>query len=161
MLKKFCSAFALFAISFNIAEAHTSHYVKQSIKHWKQNGVASYYGPGFWGHKTSSGKVMRPADMTVAHRFLPLGTRLKVINKDNGKTVTVTVNDRGPYVGHRIIDLAERPAKILDMKKTGLAHVAITAIKIPTHNILEVASYEPKKKKKTSHNFNRKKHTHV
>jgi len=118
---------------------HTSHSMKNI------SGIASYYGPGFWGHHTSSGKIMRPMDMTVAHKTLPLGTKLRVINKDNGRSVIVTVNDRGPYVGHRIIDLAERPARLLDMKKDGLARVEVIPLYIPDRNIMEVAEYEPRK----------------
>lgn len=144
----------LISMGFTKADAHT-HQVNKHVtysqisKHhyqngWKQIGVASFYGPGFWGKQTSSGKIMRPEDMTAAHRTLPLGSKIKVTNKDNGKSVIVTVNDHGPYVGHRIIDLAEKPAQILDMKKSGTANVSITALNIPEKDVLEVAYYEPR-----------------
>ena len=118
---------------------HKTLHVKNRTVYRKLTGIASFYGPGFWGHHTSSGRIMRPRDMTVAHRTLPLGTRLRVTNMDNGHVVMVTVNDRGPYVGHRLIDLAEKPARLLNMKHNGLAHVSIQPVFIPNNN--EVAEY--------------------
>jgi len=131
--------FSLFASSG--AQAHTKHH-HHHVKEMhvsKLNGVASYYGKGFFGHKTASGTIMHHRDMTAANRTLPLGTLIRVTNKDNGKSVVVTVNDRGPYVGHRILDLAERPATMLGMKESGTAHVSITPISYPASDAVEVA----------------------
>lgn len=133
------------------AEAHTRHKAhkghRTKITHisegWSQNGTASYYGPGFWGRKTAMGHRMSRGDMTAAHKSLPLGTRLLVTNKKTGKSVTVTVNDRGPYAGHRIIDLAEKPASVIGLKGSGTANVSITALSIPKDQPVEVAEYVP------------------
>ena len=69
----------------------------------KIEGEASYYGPGFDGKQTASGEIFDQDDYTCAHKTLPFGTKLKVVRKDNGESVEVRVNDRGPYVGDRIV----------------------------------------------------------
>src|SRR5262245_21950055 len=71
-----------------------------------QDGIASWYGPGFHGRRTSSGEPYDQYDFTAAHRTLPLGTWAVVTNKTNGRSVRVYVNDRGPYVDGRVIDLS-------------------------------------------------------
>ncbi len=86
-----------------------------------QTGVASWYGPGFHGRKTASGERYDQNAMTAASRTLPLGTRVKVTNLENGKTVEVTINDRGPYVDGRIIDLSRAAARKLGFRKAGIA----------------------------------------
>lgn len=93
----------------------------------KQVGTASWYGPGFHGKKTASGKRFNQHALTAAHRSLPLGTRAKVTNLRNGKAVTVTINDRGPYSGGRVIDLSRAAARQLAMN--GTAPVRIVAIR--------------------------------
>ncbi|AEP10147.1 septal ring lytic transglycosylase RlpA family protein [Micavibrio aeruginosavorus] len=93
-----------------------------------QNGVASWYGPGFHGRKTSSGEIYNMNELTAAHRTLPMDTMVKVTNKDNGETVIVRINDRGPYIGKRVIDLSLAAAKALDMDHQGLGDVAITVM---------------------------------
>src|SRR2546422_5005498 len=67
-----------------------------------QEGVASWYGPGFHGNRTSSGEIYNQYELTAAHKTLPLGTRVAVTNLDNGRSVEVRVNDRGPFVGGRV-----------------------------------------------------------
>ena len=74
-------------------------------------GRASYYGPGFAGRKTASGAVFRPEELTAAHRSLPLGTQVRVTNLNNGQSVLVTINDRGPYIRGRHIDLSVAAAR--------------------------------------------------
>lgn len=91
----------------------------------RQDGVASYYADKFNGRKTASGAVFRQRKLTAAHRTLPFGTRVKVKNLDNGKTVRVKINDRGPFVQGRIIDLSKRAANRLGMVRQGLANVEI------------------------------------
>jgi rare lipoprotein A len=83
-----------------------------------QEGVASWYGPGFQGRKTASGERFNTNEMTAAHKTLPFGTVLKVTNLSNDKFVIVTINDRGPYVGGRIIDLSKAAKDALDMGGT-------------------------------------------
>jgi rare lipoprotein A len=89
-----------------------------------QCGSASWYA---LTSKTASGERMNPAAMTAAHRTLPFGTRLKVTNKQNGKTVVVRVNDRGPFVKGRVIDLSKAAAQQLDFIRSG--HTAICMAK--------------------------------
>ena len=79
-------------------------------------GRASYYGRGFAGRKTASGDVFHPEELTAAHRFLPLGTKVRVTNLNNGRSVLVTINDRGPYVrGRQHRPFAGRGARELGM----------------------------------------------
>jgi rare lipoprotein A (peptidoglycan hydrolase) len=92
------------------------------------NGEASWYGPGFYGNRTASGSVYRPGTMTAAHRYLPFGTRVLVTNKNNGRSAVVTINDRGPYVGGRIIDLGEGAASALGVTSTGVAPVRLEVL---------------------------------
>jgi len=97
---------------------------KEKANH-KEVGKASWYGPGLQGHETSSGEKFDQNALTAAHPSLPMGTKAEVTNLENGKTVEVTINDRGPDVKGRVIDLSKGAAKILDMKKTGTAQVKI------------------------------------
>ncbi|WP_291908475.1 septal ring lytic transglycosylase RlpA family protein [Chitinophaga sp. CB10] len=90
-----------------------------------QTGKASYYADKFDGRKTASGETFRQNALTAAHPSLPFGTRLKVTNMANGKTVKVRVNDRGPFAKGRIIDLSKKAAKRLGMISTGVATVEI------------------------------------
>jgi len=94
----------------------------------KISGQASYYGPGFDGKKTASGEIFDQDDMTCAHKSLPFGTKLKVVRVDNGKSVVVRVNDRGPYVDGRILDLSAAAGKKLGLDKVGHAEVVATVI---------------------------------
>jgi rare lipoprotein A len=96
-----------------------------------ETGVASYYGPEFAGRTTASGEPHRPNAMTAASRTLPLGTTAKVTNTETGQSVAVAVNDRGPYVKHRIIDLSPRAASRLGMKDDGLAWVKVQPLSVP------------------------------
>jgi|SRR5690625_207635 len=90
-----------------------------------ERGEASYYHNKFRGKKTASGQKFRQYKLTAAHKTLPLGTKVKVTNLQNGKTVRVTINDRGPFVDGRIIDLTRRAARRIDMLKDGVAPVKI------------------------------------
>lgn len=92
----------------------------------QQRGVASYYGEAFQGRMTANGEVFDMNALTCAHRTLPFGTIVEVTNLDNGNRVTVRVNDRGPYVSGRIIDLTRRAARELDMIDSGIAEVMLT-----------------------------------
>jgi rare lipoprotein A len=89
------------------------------------SGVASYYAGSLHGRPTASGERYDRGDLTAAHRALPFGTCLVVLNEDNGRSVRVRVNDRGPYAGDRLIDLSEAAARELGMLKKGLARVRL------------------------------------
>jgi rare lipoprotein A len=90
-----------------------------------EKGKASYYADFFAGRKTASGEKFRQGRRTAAHKTLPFGTRVKVINLKNGKSVKVKINDRGPFVAGRIIDLSKKAARKLDMVDDGVVEVKI------------------------------------
>ncbi len=90
-----------------------------------QSGKASYYADKFQGRKTASGEKFRQGRMTAAHKTLPFGTKVKVTNLDNGRTIRVRINDRGPFVAGRIIDLSKKAARRLGMVQAGVANVKL------------------------------------
>ncbi len=92
------------------------------------SGQASWYGPGFYGNRTASGEVFRPDTLTAAHRSLPFGTRVKVTNLWNGRSTVVRINDRGPFHGGRIIDLAHGAAQELGVTASGVADVKLEVL---------------------------------
>mgnify|MGYP002626175817 CR=1 FL=1 len=93
-----------------------------------QEGTASWYGGKFHGRKTASGERFNTYDLTAAHRTLPMNTLVRVTNLSNGKSVVVRVNDRGPYVGKRIIDLSYSAANELGFVKRGITKVRLERI---------------------------------
>ncbi|MDG5813921.1 septal ring lytic transglycosylase RlpA family protein [Chitinispirillales bacterium ANBcel5] len=90
-----------------------------------QNGKASFYGRKFHGRQTANGEIYNMHDMTAAHKELPFNTMVKVTNLENNRTVTVRINDRGPFVRGRIIDLSYGAAKKIDMIDDGVVPVKI------------------------------------
>lgn len=90
---------------------------------------ASWYGPGFYGNRTANGEVFTGRDMTAAHRTLPFGTRVRVTNLNNGRSTVVRVNDRGPFIGGRVIDLSEAAASRLGMISSGTAPVRLEVLR--------------------------------
>lgn len=88
-------------------------------------GVASWYGPGFEGNLTANGEVFDTSKLTAAHQTLPFGTLVRVTNLGNGLAVVVRINDRGPFVGGRIIDLSKAAAERIDMVVSGTAQVRL------------------------------------
>lgn len=93
-----------------------------------ETGKASWYGPGFRGNPTASGVPFRPGRRTAAHKTLPFGTVVKVTRLDNGRSVRVVVNDRGPYVDGRVIDLSRRAARRVRMIDDGVAPVEVKVV---------------------------------
>lgn len=91
-------------------------------------GVASYYADAFHGKLTSNGETFDMHALTAAHRTFPFGTKVRVTNLGNGKSVVVRVNDRGPFVDGRIIDLALGAAKAIDMVQTGTGRVRLEVL---------------------------------
>jgi rare lipoprotein A len=96
-----------------------------------QVGTASWYGGDFNGKATASGEPYNMYDLTAAHLELPLGTRVRVTNLRNGKAVVVRINDRGPMVSGRIIDLSYSAAKVLDVKSRGIQRVRLDVVPQP------------------------------
>lgn len=91
-------------------------------------GKASWYGPGFHGRLTANGERFNQNAMTAAHPSLRFGTRVKVTNLNNGRSVVVRINDRGPYAGGRVIDLSAAAARSLNMINSGVAPVEVTIL---------------------------------
>ena len=92
------------------------------------NGQASWYGPGFYGNRTANGEVFRPGTLTAAHRTLPFGTKVRVTNLWNGRSAVVRINDRGPFHGNRVIDLAHGAARELGVMASGIASVKLEVL---------------------------------
>lgn len=108
-----------------------------------QEGVASWYGPGFHGRKTANGEIFDQHEMTAAHPSLPLGTRVLVTNLSNGRAVEVRINDRGPFVGRRVIDLSYAAASAIDMIGPGTARVRIGVLQSDTAGDTRLAAASP------------------
>ncbi|MFG1479528.1 septal ring lytic transglycosylase RlpA family protein [Xanthobacter sp. V4C-4] len=108
-----CAALSLMAFAPSSGRADTS------------TGIASYY---WQGQGTASGERFKPGDMTAAHRSLPFGTKVRVTNLRNGKSVVVRINDRGPYVRGRIIDVSKAAASHLGFAGNGLTRVSLAVL---------------------------------
>ncbi len=102
-----------------------------SVDKFKQTGLASWYGRQFHGRKTASGETFDMNALTAAHRSLPLNCYVKVTNKNNGKSVIVKVNDRGPFHGKRVMDLSYGAAKQLGITSKGVGNVSIERVSGP------------------------------
>lgn len=96
-----------------------------------QKGIASYYHDRFHGRKTASGEPYNKTAFTAAHKSLPLGTRVRVTSLRTGESIEVEINDRGPFVKGRIIDLSRRAARALGMLRKGLDKVEIEVLSVP------------------------------
>jgi rare lipoprotein A len=93
-----------------------------------ESGDASWYGPGFRGKPTASGVPFRPARRTAAHKTLPFGTVVKVTRTDTGEHVRVVINDRGPFVDGRVVDLSRKAARRIDLLDDGVAPVVLEVV---------------------------------
>ncbi|MGZ8194163.1 MAG: septal ring lytic transglycosylase RlpA family protein [Methylosarcina sp.] len=98
------------------------------ITRYIKQGIASWYGPRFHGKKTATGEIFDMYAMTAAHKTLPIPSYAQVTNLENNRSVIVRINDRGPYVGNRLLDLSYAAAKKLGIQKEGLAKVEIVAL---------------------------------
>ncbi len=149
-MKKFLLAIFLLFIGCSQKEYYTEVYSIDSIKNptkrpylvngklyypmkevnigWSEEGIASWYGPNFHGKYTSNGEIYNMYDYTAAHKTLPMNTIVKVTNLENGKSVIVRINDRGPFVKGRIIDLSYAAGKKIGLDVTGTALVRIKVI---------------------------------
>lgn len=119
------------------------YYVLNSSHGYRERGVASWYGKKFHGKPTSSGEIYDMYDMTAAHKTLPLPTTVRVTNLRNGRSVIVKVNDRGPFIDNRIIDLSYAAARQLDMITNGTAFVAVESLSIDTDAVPLSAAVRP------------------
>ena len=119
-----------FAAILLAVPAPDTHVPSQAVEApaWTQNGKVSWYGPGFQGRQTANGEIFDTNEMTMAHRSLAFGSKVRVTNLDNGRSIIVRVNDRGPYVGGRIADLSHAAASRLGFVEDGVVHARIELI---------------------------------
>lgn len=108
--------------------AGKTYYPLKSAHGFVEEGIASWYGPGFHGKATASGETYNQYAMTAAHKILPLGTTVRITHLDSGKSALVRINDRGPFVDNRVIDLSRAAATRLDMMGKGTARVRVQSI---------------------------------
>ena len=121
----------IYLVFFVLTALFVPYYLTaQALENFRQEGIASWYGREFEGRPTASGEIFDSSKLTAAHPNLPFGTWLLVTNLHNNKNVTVRVNDRGPFVAARIIDVSRAAAEQLDMIATGTAPVVIESITV-------------------------------
>jgi rare lipoprotein A len=118
----------LTAALFTAVTGGAQNYPPADLSNFRQEGIASWYGTEFDGRPTASGELFNSSLYTAAHPTLPFGTLLSVTNLNNGRKVNVKVNDRGPFVSSRIIDLSQAAAQMLDMAAAGTAPVLVEAL---------------------------------
>ena len=124
LLTLFCGAAVLFSTA-----CHRKIALSKGARNCEQTGMASYYAGKYIGRPTASGEIFAANKLTAAHRTLPFGTMVKVTNLTNNKSVIVRINDRGPFIKGRIIDLSELAAKKIDMMQQGIVKVTIICTK--------------------------------
>ncbi|HWA92477.1 MAG TPA: septal ring lytic transglycosylase RlpA family protein [Rhizomicrobium sp.] len=112
----------------NPYEIEGTWYYPKEQPDYDETGIASWYGPSFYGHTTANGEIYNAGDLTAAHRTLPMPVNVRVTNLDNGRSIVLRVNDRGPYAKGRIIDVSEAAADKLGFKVAGTARVRVTYI---------------------------------
>ena len=112
-------------------------YYPHYYEKYERIGIASWYGPGFHGKKTANGEVFNKNKYTAAHRTLPLPSIVRVTNLENNKSLILKVNDRGPFVKGRIIDVSEKSAIYLGFKNKGKAKVKVTYLKKQTEDFIK------------------------
>ena len=122
-----------FLIPYMASCGHSSSSLKKNHPiplHYSQKGVASWYGKDFHGRKTANGEIYDMYKPTAAHKYLPLGSYIKVTNLNNKRSIVVRVNDRGPFVKGRILDLSYMAARKLDIVEEGLAPIKLEVVKL-------------------------------
>ena len=112
-------------------------YTPKVQPNYRAEGLASWYGPKFHGKRTANGEIFDQYALTAAHKTLPLPSKVRVTNLDNGRQLVVRVNDRGPFVGDRIIDLSRRSAQLLGVEKVGVAPVRLELLDSGPHLLTE------------------------
>ena len=118
----------VFKLIFLSASIALSAFAPAAVEAASSCGIASYYGPGFHGRTTANGERFNAYGLSAAHRSLPFGTMVKVTNQSNGKSITIRINDDGPHVPGRIIDLSEGAFARIASRGQGLANVCISKV---------------------------------
>src|SRR5438552_7763346 len=111
----------------------------QSVQQPSESGIASWYGTPYHGQRSASGEIYDQEKLTAAHRTLPFGTRVRVRRLDTGGSILVRINDRGPFVKSRIIDLSHAAAAQLGMTAGGVAPVALEVVETPDSGASKIA----------------------
>jgi len=148
--KKYLIPYSIFLLLFSACTS--SRYttdLNKSDEKLIETGIASWYGPKFHGKITANGDIFNQYELTAAHRTLPFGSIIKVVNKSNRLSVIVKINDRGPFVKKRIIDLSRKAAESIDMIYSGFTEVDLILMndsKLPhdlktTHYTVQVGSF--------------------
>lgn len=125
---------------YKVGEPYTvagRRYTPRVQPNYQAEGLASWYGPKFHGKRTANGEIFDQYALTAAHQTLPLPSKVRVTNLDNGRQLVVRVNDRGPFVGDRIIDLSRRSAQLLGVEKVGVAPVRLELLDSGPHLLTE------------------------
>ncbi len=122
------------------------YYPREDPKYSK-TGIASWYGEEFHGRRTANGEVYDMNDLTAAHKTLPMPVRVRVTNLENGRSLVLRVNDRGPFVNGRIIDVSRRAAQLLGFQKQGTAKVRVTAMDQETTSVIVKKAVTPSEQK--------------
>lgn len=128
--------------NFKVGKPYTVNgtvYRPSETYNYVETGISSWYGPGFHGKKTASGETYHQGELTAAHRTLQMPSLVRVTNLDNGRSVIVRVNDRGPFAKGRIIDVSQRAAELLGMIGTGTAKVKVEMLAEESRQIAEAA----------------------
>jgi rare lipoprotein A len=127
---------------FKIGNPYTingARYYPKEDYSYNETGIASWYGPGFDGRRTANGEVFDTTELTAAHRTLPMPSLVRVTNIENGRSVVVRINDRGPFAAGRIIDVSQRAAQLLGFENVGTAKVRVAILAIESKAIADAA----------------------
>lgn len=114
-------------------------YKPQEFDTFTETGIASWYGPGFHGKSTANGERFDTNELTAAHRVLPMPSLVRVTNLENGRSVTLRVNDRGPFAHNRVIDVSQKGAELLGFKNKGTARVRVQLMERESARLAELA----------------------
>ena len=135
-MKKILTVLVMLIMSFSMIAATKKTTVKKTSETKKtvsskvyQTGTASFYGGKWHGKKTANGEIFNTYSLTAAHKTLPFNTRVRVTNLNNGKSVIVRINNRGPYIKGRIIDLSTAAFTAIESKNKGIARVKLERVK--------------------------------
>lgn len=148
MFKSVMNVVIFLAIAIFITACSSNAQARNTVftEGWKQVGITSFYHRSLNGNKTANGERYRHyGEMTAAHRYLPFGTKIQVTDRDTGNSIVVRVNDRGPFVGGRVLDLSGKAADKLGITKKGLCKVEVKVLALPDKYI---AKTKPQKVKK-------------
>lgn len=118
--------------------AGTWYYPREDFD-YRETGIASWYGPGFHGKSTANGETYNEQDLTAAHRTLPMPSMVRVTNLDNGRTIKVRINDRGPFARSRILDVSRRAAELLGFENQGTAKVLVEIVEDESRQMANAA----------------------